>query len=324
MNSPLISAIVPVYNVEQYLKKCFDSISSQSYDNIEIILVDDGSTDGCSDLCDRLAKKDKRVKVIHQKNAGLSAARNAGIKHSHGDFLAFIDSDDYVDQNFIAKLYESIDKKSPSISVCGFQKIKNHQIKQVVSINPSILPAKIALDNLLVKQRDIDIITWNKLYHRDVFTKNNTTFPVGQVHEDNLTTYKLYASAKTVSYVGEPLYFYVQHPGSITDKALSTDKAAYKEQAAEEAVQWLKKHNPKSVAAAQISLLYAKLTYLDTMIQNRQIDKQLWHKQTSWIKEHYADFKKNPHLSFKLKTYLFLLRFGVLPYKILKTVLFMV
>ena len=108
MNNPLISVIVPIYNVERYLKACVDSIVNQTYSNLEIILVDDGSPDKCPEICDEYAKRDKRIKVIHQENGGLSAARNAGINVVRGEFLTFIDSDDFVSKNYVELLYDGL------------------------------------------------------------------------------------------------------------------------------------------------------------------------------------------------------------------------
>ena len=120
MNKPLISVVVPVYNVEQYLKKCLDSIIKQKYNNLEIIIVNDGSTDNSQKICQEYVKKDKRIKLITQKNQGLSAARNTGIDNAHGKYISFVDSDDYLDLEFINELYNTIIENKSDISACDF------------------------------------------------------------------------------------------------------------------------------------------------------------------------------------------------------------
>ena len=122
MEKPLISVIVPVYNVKQYLRRCVDSILKQTYENIEIVLIDDGSTDESGAICDRYAQKDVRVKVIHKENGGLSDARNKGMQEARGEYFAFVDSDDYIAKDYIAYLFELIVENKAQISLCGYLK----------------------------------------------------------------------------------------------------------------------------------------------------------------------------------------------------------
>jgi len=122
---PLISIIVPVYKVEQYLHRCVDSILSQTYDNFELILIDDGSPDGCPAICDEYTKNDSRVHVIHQVNQGLAEVRNVGVKQAHGEYIAFIDSDDFVSPNYIETLYSGVVDYDADISICSFSKVRS-------------------------------------------------------------------------------------------------------------------------------------------------------------------------------------------------------
>jgi len=321
-SQPKISIIIPIYNVASYLAPCLSSIINQSYAQLEIILINDGSTDHSRHICQAFAKADPRIILINQTNQGLSAARNAGIKKSTGTYLAFVDSDDWIDRDFVSKLHKAIHKTLPSIAVCGYQETNQdgHPTKSFTP-KPQIIPGEQALTNLLVHQADLDIITWNKLYHRDLFTRHHIQFPVGKIHEDNFTTYQLFCFAHSVSYIDHPLYFYRKRPSSITAKGSTRHKAAYKEAAATTAITWLKKHRPSALPAAQISLLWAKLTHLDLMIESGNIDQSVWQQQIKWIKEQRQALSANQHLSIKLKLYLFLLRFGIFPYKTLKKVL---
>ena len=131
MNNPLISIIVPIYNVEVYIRNCVDSILGQSYENIEIILVDDGSPDNCGDICDEYGSKDKRIKVIHKKNGGLSSARNAGIDIATGDYLGFIDSDDWIESDMYESLYTALTSHKADISVCGRYIVEGSRITTI-------------------------------------------------------------------------------------------------------------------------------------------------------------------------------------------------
>lgn len=171
MRKRIISIIVPVYNVEKYLKDCIESILKQSMQDFELILVDDGSTDSSGTICDRYAEKDSRIKVVHTKNGGLSAARNAGIEIARGEFVAFVDSDDYVLPEFIEQMYKKILETDADICECNFSYLKNQKI-----INSRRLP-EVALDSLNAIRRMFAppyagyVNTWNKLYRRKLFDK---------------------------------------------------------------------------------------------------------------------------------------------------------
>ena len=120
MKNLLVSVIVPIYNVEKYLRKCVDSILNQTYKNLEIILVDDGSPDNCGNICDEYALSDSRIRIIHKKNGGLSDARNAGLDIARGNYILFVDSDDYIDETMVEKLYEALEKEKAEMSLCSF------------------------------------------------------------------------------------------------------------------------------------------------------------------------------------------------------------
>ncbi len=220
----LVSVIVPVYNVEKYLAKCIDSILAQTYQNLEIILVDDGSTDGSSAICDEYAKQDARIKVVHKNNGGLSDARNCGFEISMGDFVCFIDSDDYIDKDMLATLYERIVSDEADISLCDFLYVD----EQGFTIEEMSLGSPICEEILTKKQifskleRDKNwyyIIACNKMYRRNIF--NIIKFPVGKFHEDEFVVHHIYECCNRISCIDKKLYFYVQRSGSITNSDLS-------------------------------------------------------------------------------------------------------
>lgn len=167
----LISVVVPVYNVQDCLDECLESIVSQTYKNLEIIVIDDGSTDLSSKKCDEWSKKDSRIKVIHQENKGLAETRNVGISKSTGKYISFVDSDDFIDSKMIEILYKTLVKTNSQISVCKFKRVDNYSkvnLKRTGKIKE--FDAKGALINLL-KEEDISVHIWDKLYLKDLFSR---------------------------------------------------------------------------------------------------------------------------------------------------------
>lgn len=218
MDSILISVIVPVYNCEKYLGNCIKSITNQKHNKLEIIIVDDGSTDASRKICDDWKKKDSRIRVIHQENSGLSAARNAGIKASTGDYIAFVDSDDYVHPEFLSTLLNDSFLYGSDIAVCQFHKTsKNNGLipdKIIELKDTSILTRELAIESLIESDSVNMIVAWNKLYRREIF--DDILFPVGKYCEDNYVAYMAFAKANKVTYNEQPLYYYYQNINSIT------------------------------------------------------------------------------------------------------------
>ena len=205
----LVSIIVPVYNTEQYLDDCIKSIIFQTYKNIEIILIDDGSTDMSGEKCDEWKARDERILVIHQENKGLSAARNKGIEISGGDWIVFIDSDDVVGLDYVACLYELTQKYEVSIAQCGRGDIQGN-IREYAVAEKKISSSEFLLSSYY------QTTAWGKIYKRILFEKER--YPAGMIHEDMAVTYKLVYEAKNVAFTNKVLYFVRQRPGSITRK----------------------------------------------------------------------------------------------------------
>lgn len=215
MVEELISIIVPVYNVEKYLNKCIESIINQSYKSIEIILVDDGSKDSSGKICDKYAKSDNRIKVIHKVNGGLSDARNSGLKIAKGRYVGFVDSDDYIAPDMYEYLYKLIKNNDACISVCNYEKIWDNITKKDEEINlynDIILNRKEAL-RYIIDDKILKSYAWNKLYKVELF--KNIEYPVGLNMEDIATTYKLIYNSQKVVIGNEVKYYYVQRRGSI-------------------------------------------------------------------------------------------------------------
>ena len=209
----LISIIVPVYNVEQYLDRCVKSLLQQTYKNLEIILVDDGSPDRCGQMCDNYAKLDSRVLVIHKENGGLSDARNTGLCSASGKYIGFIDSDDWVAPDMFEVLYNGLIGNNADISICGYYKVQDNVVYSKYIENAVVYSKQEALQELLLDNK-IENYAWNKLYKSSLFT-DDIKYPIDKHFEDVGTTYKLFMNAETIVVLPEIKYFYFRHPNSI-------------------------------------------------------------------------------------------------------------
>ena len=217
---PLISVIVPIYRVEQYLDVCISSVISQTYKKIEIILVDDGSPDRCGMLCDEWQKKDLRIKVIHQKNGGLSNARNTALKIAKGEYIAFVDSDDVVSSTMLEKLLHTLQQENADIAECNYvmftDKIPIH--KTVANAEVSGYTTEDALSRFL-EESTFKCVVWNKLYNRKIF--DTVRFEEGKLHEDVFFTYQAFGLSKRIAKIEESHYYYRQRSGSIMQQKFS-------------------------------------------------------------------------------------------------------
>lgn len=210
-----ISVIVPVYQVEPYLDKCVSSIVNQSYRNLEIILVDDGSPDRCPEMCDQWAKKDGRIRVIHKENGGLSDARNAGLAIATGELIGFVDSDDWINKEFFKMLYEAMVQTQTDIVACDYREIYHEEDEVLYDdkcVKLAVATPEEAISDMMCNRR-FRTVVWNKLYRRNLLEDN--CFLVNRLHEDEFFTYQVYDRAKMLAYIDVPLYMYRQRPGSI-------------------------------------------------------------------------------------------------------------
>ena len=215
MQTPLISVIVPVYKVEKYLPKCVDSILTQTWRNLEIILIDDGSPDGCPAICDEYAKKDNRVRVIHQQNAGVSNARNAGLDSAQGEYVAFVDGDDWCEPDYAESLLNNLLQNQADLSVCGYfqEDLAGKQIKRTKG-SGKLLNRSEALREL-VCYSGFQGYVWNKLCRREMIEQYQLRFDVNiGICEDLLFYFKLILHSTTVFYDPAPKYHYLQHGSS--------------------------------------------------------------------------------------------------------------
>ena len=221
----MVSVIVPIYKVEAYLEKCIKSIQNQTYTDLEIILVDDGSPDGCGAICDRYAEEDARIKVIHKENGGLSDARNKGLDIAVGEYILFVDSDDYIHPQMVEILLHHLKKTEADIAVCSFSQV---EVKEEVvfpqyhtaglieyeeaDAQIEIFDGVAVMNNLQYKNL-LTVVAWNKLYKAELFEK--LRYPKNRLQEDEFFVHHILHLCKKTVYITKELYYYVQRSGSI-------------------------------------------------------------------------------------------------------------
>lgn len=251
----MISIIVPIYNVEDYLPRCIDSLREQEYRDIEIILVNDGSTDKCSYICDNYAQKDSRIKVVHKINGGLSDARNAGLACASGEYIAFVDSDDWVSPYYLSELYTAMKKSNADIVEC--EKIittgKVHDEKIKKDTSTSVYGASQAL-HLLIEDHIFHQTVWNKLYTRKVI--GDIKFAVGKYNEDEFWTYQIFGRADKIAYIDRTLYYYFQRPSSLMGVGYNLRRLDAIEAKALRQI-YIEKHYPELEVIARTNLMFS-------------------------------------------------------------------
>lgn len=210
----LISVIIPVYKVEAYLTACVESVLAQTYENIEIILVDDGSPDGCPKMCDVFANRDSRIRVIHKGNGGLSSARNAGIDVAKGEYLAFLDSDDLWTPLFLERLHTALTEVGADFAVCLFRRFLGEPPTDVpASCETTAMTQRQAFECLFNIRNENMVVAPNKLYRRELF--DVLRYPLGQIHEDEAVIHEIIGTADRIAWVEEAHYLYREAPDSI-------------------------------------------------------------------------------------------------------------
>lgn len=231
MEAGLVSVVLPIYNVEKYLDRCIESVVRQTYKKIEIILVDDGSPDGCPQKCDDWAKRDGRIKVVHKKNAGLGYARNTGIENASGEYICFFDSDDYIADDTIEKAYEAVKKENADIGIFGFSTVdKKGNVTNVIA--PKTKCQKYVGENVLTTflpdliswnpdngvATDLRMSAWTALYSMELIQRNSWRFVSEReiISEDVYSLLDLYRDVKTVVVIPEAFYFYCENETSLT------------------------------------------------------------------------------------------------------------
>lgn len=216
--NPLISVIVAVYNAEEWLHRCIDSIINQTYTNLEIILVDDGSVDGSSQICDEYAEKDKRIKIVHKPNGGVSDATNTGLSMAHGDYIGFVDNDDYIVPEMYEELLSAITENNVDMVLCDCTYVDEQGTPISEEVSPIKKTEVIApceyLRRLSEPQSGYYVTVWNRLYKREILS--NIVFPKGRTNEDGYVVHRIIENCNSILVINKSYYFYTQRAASIS------------------------------------------------------------------------------------------------------------
>ncbi len=277
IDNKLISVIVPVYNVKPYLGRCINALIEQEYSEIEIILIDDGSSDGSGEICDKYSVKDSRIKVIHKENGGLSDARNIGIEVAKGDIFTFVDSDDWVSDDYLSIMYENMKRYDSDISGCRFQyvsdseRIDSRKVKEDVRLWDS----QDALRAML-QQDGYTTSACGQLYSRELF--DGIRFPIGKYYEDFATVYKLIHKARRIVHSGDRLYYYYKRRGSIQNEKYN-DKHFIEFVFAKEVFEFIKVTYPEIIYAARerlVGICFHLILMMDKNQRKNSDEKELF------------------------------------------------
>lgn len=311
--TPVISVIIPVYKVEQYLPKCIESVCNQTFRNLEIILIDDGSPDNCGKICDEYAARDSRIRVIHKENGGVSTARNAGLKAASGELIGFVDSDDWIEPDAFEFLYNNLIKEDADISLCSAYEHRGEQVNVLhCPVTNAILSGQDAL-KVALQSPTIGFALWNKLFRRHIIS--DVHFPVGHVWEDAFIMMPLIDKANKIAFNLQPKFHYQRRPGSITLsrynpslRDMTNSKISIHEYILE-----------KYPALSQITLydcLKDHLSMLNLMLTTSlPVDKAHKKEVIDFLIQHKKQIYKNPLISNSEKLMVFLLGIHVLLYK---------
>ncbi len=261
----LVSIIVPVYNVEDYLAFCLDSLLMQTYENIEVIAVDDGSTDSSLAILNAYAATDQRLRVISQANSGPSAARNLGLTICHGEYITFMDSDDWAELTLIEKLVNALETDQCDIAICGHWIAGSHFKFKVRNRKSCVLDQKQAV-KMILQDKVIKNYAWGKMIRRNLLPA--LRFPLDQIYEDVRSIYKVFLQASRFSLLNEPLYYYRMRQGSIT-YSLPAMNAAEMKKAYQEQRHAIAKFYPELISCTDMNLFKANFLILYTAARDK-------------------------------------------------------
>lgn len=301
----LISAIIPVYNVETYLGPCIESVINQTYINLEIILIDDGSTDCSGYICDQFAQKDERIVVIHQQNEGIAAARNRGVRQARGTYLFWVDSDDYVSPQIVEELYNNLLSNNADMSICNYTQgsERAYQFKSQEG-NIELFGYEKGL-NYIYKSHKFSFImaaSWAKLIKKSLY--DGLEYPVGKIFEDIYISHKLIGNCNTIVYTDKIMYYYYQWPKSILGKKLYIEKLDYLG-AFEERIHFFRNLGLMELAEK------ARIQYLHALMWEYSRAKDILHNKdmVKHIKKEYRKYytlgTENRQVSHETKEYMF-------------------
>ena len=305
----LISIIVPVYNVEQYLEKCVDSIINQKYKNLEIILVDDGATDSSGKLCDELAKIDNRIKVYHKENGGLSDARNYGVERATGDYIGFVDSDDYIDSEMYEELYEAIKKENVDVVECNLKIIYPDRVELFTEQKYYNVYTKQEYLEEYLKIEKIFGSACVRLIKSDIAKK--LKFPVGKLYEDTYYAYDLIEKVDRYVIMNNPYYNYLMRENSITNTKFNPRIFDLIE-IVEKFRKTTYENYPGLKEAADCRKMYAYFSVLNSiLLEENYRDNEYYSEILSYFKRNYISLLKNKYINHNRKLSVILIKLNI-------------
>lgn len=313
MTEGKLSVIVPVYNAEKFLDKCIQSIRGQTYSNMEIILVEDGSTDGSLSICRRHESEDERIRVIAKENEGVSAARNTGLDYATGEYIGFVDSDDYIEEDMYELLLSNMEEGRAELAVCGIAQVYDNRVikdeivfKKVVSREEAVF--------MVLESRYISVNPVNRVFKRELF--DGLRFPVGMTSEDAYLILDILAKTKRVSVDLTPKYYYVHRTNSITTSGYKkTDRCVIT--AYEKNKKIVEECYPQYKDVAEFRLFWSYYYVLDKMLLSEgEVPEDEKREIVSFLKKHWRAIIKNPYVGRGRKIATVSLRLGVPFYKI--------
>lgn len=319
----IISVIVPVYNVENYLRRCINSILDQTYDAYEVILVDDGSTDRSGNICDEYAHACGNITVYHQMNRGQSSARNFGVQMARGAYIAFVDSDDWVSKNYLSYLYEMVEKFQVDIAGAkmkrldsydeNFAELNNYHVEECLTTAESL--------KKMCYGDSIGVSPCAKIYKKELLLQN--PYPVGKIHEDVDTTYKIISSCPNMAVGTQVIYYYFQRSGSTIHQRLM-ETQFYGMEAALNLLKYMQSNYPEVEHAAHIRCAMKAIEYVPMLLMSTEDQKKSYDRIRSFLKPHMHDVKEDDFVSDYFKIRCFIVMLGFWPLKILWPMLEMV
>ena len=306
MESKKVSIIVPVYKVEKFLERCVESIIKQTYQNIEIILIDDESPDECPKMCDQYEIKDNRIKVIHKKNGGLSDARNAGLDIASGEYIAFVDSDDWIESDFIETLYMNAEREKADISVVGYQLIwEDGRIRRFSRDEEYYVFDRENAIRELLKQQKFQCMVCQKMYRKQIF--ETIRFPVGKIYEDVAIGLSTFLKAERVVVSGKVKYNYFQRSDSIVNAKFDKRKLFFLE-CCNKIIDYSDSQNKMFDLEAHTFYLRALMMFT---LQLYQLDEEKYESTVKWLENEIRRCRrfiwKNPSIELKKKIVLSLI-----------------
>lgn len=295
----LISVVVPIYKVQKYLDRCVGSIVGQTYENLEIILVDDGSPDSCGAMCDEWARRDSRIKVVHKKNGGLSDARNAGVEASTGAWIGFVDSDDYIAPDMYERLHELVLQPEVGIAICGVADVYSDHTEEPPVAKTSVMTSEEVLSDIFLN-KTLMVGVPPRLY--PAWLMREVASPVGKTHEDAFIVVDLFSRVEHVAVDTAPRYFYCHNEETITSSP-STRGLNDNVDAWERNRRLVEKLYPNLIDDVMFRCYWAHFDVLDgLMLSDRSADdEERMRGVIAWLKDHRAGVCAHPHVSSKRK-----------------------